>query len=300
MIRFLPAVAVVFGATSPVMAQEPGLADESDMPADTIQPEESQPEPDRISVDMGAGLVSEYVSRGIVFAKEPSLQPYVTVSLNLPAATGGAITHAGLFVGNWNSVKLGSIPPGKAGQLTRFYESDFYAGAKVELAGRWTISATYYRYTSLGKSFKGYNDLELIVGFDDGNLWNGAVPVRNFSLSPSLRLVQEAGRPGRPDALYVQPSLTPSFDLGPSDRPVHVAIPLVVGLSDTYYDNAQGGHETFGFFKTGLTLSLAPLPDKAPALNLSGGVDVWLLNDRVLNALRQHRVVGRIGIGWSF
>ncbi|MGE4305279.1 MAG: hypothetical protein AB7E24_14765 [Novosphingobium sp.] len=62
-----------------------------------------------MSVDVGAALGSKYMSRGIGFAEKPSLQPYLTVSLDLPTLEGGAITDARAFVGNWNNVKLGPV-----------------------------------------------------------------------------------------------------------------------------------------------------------------------------------------------
>lgn len=213
---------------------------------------------------------------------------------------GGPITDASVFVGNWNSIKLGSVPPGPAGKLTRFYESDFYAGAAVEIAERWTIAATYYRYESIGDSFDGYNDLELIVSFDDAPAWEGAIPLENFTMSPSLRLVQEAGRPGRRDALYIQPSLTPSLDARIGGKQVRIAVPLVVGLSDYYYDGLDGEKKTFGFFRTGLIVSGQPAPERAPALTVDGAVDVWFPNEQVANGLGDRKLVGRMGISWSF
>ncbi|KHK91102.1 TorF family putative porin [Novosphingobium malaysiense] len=297
--RFLPGIALAFGAFTPAMAQDTPPESSASPTPDPLVDEAEKPA-DRVSVDVGAALVSKYISRGIGFAEEASLQPYVTVSLSLPGLEGGAISGAKMFVGNWNNVKLGHVEATEAGQLTRFYENDFYVGGAVTVNDRWSVSATYYRYGSLSDSFDGYNDLELIVGFDDSGLWSGTVPLDNFSLSPSLRMVQEAGRPGRPDALYVQPSLSPSFDVGHPDRPVHVTMPLVVGLADTYYDDAQGGHPTFGFFRTGVSVSGQPFPNSAENVRVSGGVDVWMLNDKVVNGLGDSEVVGRIGVNWSF
>lgn len=294
-ILFLSAAAAAPGLALPAMAQE--VPDE--VPPERIAlPDESPDGGDLWSVTIGTGLVTEYISRGIMFAEEVSLQPYITVTRDLPEMEGGAITDASVFVGSWGNVKLGSIPPGPAGRLTRFYETDLYAGGSVELAERWNISAAYYRYESLGDSFEGYNDLELIVGFDDSAAWDD-MPLKNFSLSPSLRLVQEAGRPGRKDALYIQPSLTPSFDAEIAGAPVSIAIPLMIGLSDEYYDAVDGGLETFGFFRTGVTVSGQPAPNSAPSLTISGGLDLWVPNHDVASGLDQYDAVGKIGISWS-
>lgn len=255
---------------------------------------------DRLSVAVGAGLVTDYISRGVLFAGEASLQPYVTVTFALPELEGSVISDANAFVGSWSSVKLGSVPPGPSGRLNRFYETDLYAGAAVMLAEHWAVSATYYRYESLSDSFEGYNDLELVVSFDDSEWWEGAVPLDNFTLSPALRLVQEAGRPDREDALYVQPSVTPSFNVDIGQRRVRIGIPLIIGLSDDYYDGVDGEKKTFGFFRTGLTASGQPAPEDLPALNISGGVDLWVPNTHVASGLDKYDFVGNVSIAWSF
>lgn len=295
----LAAAPLFLWAAPPGVAQEvtPG---ESALPPEANASREVSRSRDRITVTAGAALVSEYISRGISFAEEPSLQPRVTISLDLPEATGGAIRDVQFFAGTWSSIKLGSVEPSEAGQLTRFYETDLYAGAAVGLGERWNVSAAYYRYESLSGSFDAYNDLELIIGFDDSRLWDNIISLDGFTLSPAVRLVQEAGRPGRPDALYVQPSLSPSFDLVHGKRSLRLTVPLVLGFSDEYYDNARGGHETFGFFRTGASISGQPFPDKAAGLEINGGMDVWLLNDGVVNGLGASELVARVGASWQF
>lgn len=295
--HWLLTLGCALGASGTAGAQEVEASEGS--PAASPPSDQAAPVESRLSISVGTGLVSEYVSRGILFAEEVSLQPYATVVFALPELEGGPITDASVFVGTWNNIKLGSVPLGQAGGLTRFYETDIYAGASVELEERWTVAATYYRYESLAGSFEGYNDLELTVGFDDAGAWDG-VPLKNFTLSPSLRLVQEAGRPGRKDALYVQPSITPSFDVSLGSKQVRIAMPLMIGLSDEYYDGVDGGKETFGFFRTGLTVSGQPAPEDVPALSLDGGFDLWVPNEEVVSGLEEYEIVGRVGISWGF
>lgn len=295
----LSVVVIAPFATVPASAQESEPQPSTEPILESALPDSDAPgENDRVSISVSAGAVTEYISRGVMFAEEVSFQPGVTVSLDVADDDGGLITDASVFVGSWASIKLGSVPPGPAGRLTRFYETDLYAGGVIQLDDRWNVSATYYRYESLGDSFTAYNDLELIAGYDDSGAWNG-VPLDNFSLSPSLRLVQEVGRPGREDALYIQPSLTPSFDTNIAGTPIHVAIPVMIGLSDEYYDGIDGGKETFGFFRTGLVLSGQPAPESLPGLTLSGGVDLWVPNSEVASGIDQYDLVGRIGLSWS-
>jgi hypothetical protein len=74
----------------------------------------------------------------------------------------------------------------------------------------------------------------------------------------------------------------------------------MIGVSDEYYDGADGEKKTFGFFRTGLTASGQPAPEALPALTVSGGFDLWVPNAEVASGLDGYDVVGRLGINWSF
>lgn len=293
-----PGLALLAGAL-PAAAQQAQAPSEGERPPATVAVEEP-PEPNRISASASATMVSRYISRGVAFSDRPSLQLSFRADVALPELTGGAVTDARVFVGSWNSLQHGNPGLGQpnSGTFSGWYETDLYAGAAVELRERWTVQAAFYRYESPSDSFAGYNDLELIVSFNDADFWEGRTPLANFSLSPRLRLAHEIGRPGRADAFYVQPSLTPSFDLGDPENPIRVAVPLVAGFSDDYFLDVHGGKQTFGFFRTGLTISGAPFP-AAPGVRLSGGFDLWLLNDRVASGLGDTEFVGRMA-SWRF
>lgn len=254
---------------------------------------------DRLSMAVGSDVVTEYISRGIMFSREVSLQPGATVTLALPELQGGPVTRASAFVGVWNSIKIGSPKRRSGDTLRRFFENDLYVGASMTLADQWTLSTTYYRYESFSDAFEGYDDFEFIVTFDDSRLWADSPALRNFRLTPSLRMVQESGRPGRKDALYIQPSITPSFDADLLGADVNVAVPIMVGLSDQYYDSTDGGYESFGFFRTGMLLSMNPAPQSVPGLMLKGGFDLWIPNAKAVSGLDKYDLVGRVGVTWS-
>ena len=257
--------------------------------------------PDRVSVNMGTSFVTQYISRGVSFSDQPSVQPYVTVQVALPELEGGAITDASVFVGSWNSIQFGEPGVGQAndGAIPGWYETDLYAGASVELDHRWTVSGTYYRYLSPADSFKGYNDLELIVSYDDTALWERTGLPNGFSLSPRVRMVQETGKPGGGDALYIEPRITVGMNVGDGDNPLHLAIPLAAGFSDTYYHAADGSTPAFGFFRTGVTLSGTPLPRTASSLRVSGGIDLWFPNGETLSGLDSTNIVAKLGLDWT-
>ena len=287
--------------SSAASGQDMRSAQGDERPPETMLPED-EGAVERVSVSAGVTAVGQYISRGVSFSDRPSLQPFVSVRVALPELTGGIVTNASVFLGNWNSVQ-GSKPglgQPNDGAVPGWYEADLYAGASIELDERWTVSGTYYRYVSPSASFPGYNDLELIVRFDDRSIWEGIVPLRGFRLSPSLRLTQEAGQPNRADALYVQPSLTVRFDLGDPRTPVSIAIPLVMGVSDSFYRDGRGGNPTFGYVRTGLTVAGKPFSQTDDAVTVNGGFDLWRLNGRVANGLNETEIVGRIGANWTW
>jgi hypothetical protein len=112
-------------------------------------------------------------------------------------------------------------------------------------------------------------------------------------------MVQGAGRPGRKDALYIQPSLTPSVRIGGPSSKVRLSVPLVLGFSDHYYQDAAGNDKTFGFFRTGLTLAGSDFLG-VTGLTATSGVDLWILDRKVASCLGGSELVGRVGLSMAF
>ncbi|WP_299309600.1 hypothetical protein [uncultured Croceicoccus sp.] len=290
-------------AGSPAFAQDIEAPDGDERPPEAVPPGAAKArtqDPDRVTWSVGATAVGKYISRGVAFSEEPSLQPFASARIALPELEGGALTVVTAFVGTWNSIQSGGPGLGQAndGPVPGWYEADIYTGVALTFRERFTVSLAWYRYISPADSFTDYDDFEMILRFDDTQFWKGRVPLDNFTLSPSLRMVQEEGQPLRDDALYVQPSLTPSFTVG-TEMPVTVSVPLMIGLSDSFYRGVDGGNPDFGFFRTGVTLAISPI-EAAPALSVNGGVDVWMLNDDVANGLDDNEFIGRIGARYSF
>lgn len=258
--------------------------------------------PDRVTFDTGARVVGKYISRGVAFSEEVSLQPYITLTVALPELSSETIGDVSWFAGNWNSFQRGGPGLGQEnrGDLSGWYEADFYTGFSGKIRERWNVSFAYYYYHSPAHSFKGYSDLEWIVSYDDSGLWDGIVPLRDFNLAPALRVTQEVGRPGRKDALYVQPSVTASFNLSRTDNPIWMRVPLILGFSDNYYDGNDGGNEAFGYFRTGLTIAGAPFNLGGNPFMIGGGLDFWVLNDKIANGLDDTELVWRFGFRWAF
>lgn len=302
--RALVTLMLMVTLAAPALAQEPAVPDGDERPPQAMVRAERPSRPSRFSVEAGASLVSQYISRGVAFSEKPSLQPYVSLSVALPELTGGSISEFNWFVGNWNSLQSGGPGLGQAnrGTLSGWYEADLYTGVSLGVRDRWKLALTYYYYHSPSHSFAGYSDVEAILSFDDSGHWEGVLPLSDFRLSPALRVTQEVNRPRRDDAFYIQPSLTPSFNIGREERPVRIRIPLVLGFSDDYYRGTRGGKVGFGYFRTGITIAGQPFAGSHidGTLTVSGGFDFWMLNDKVANGLNDNEIVGRIGIRWNF
>ncbi|MBI1181457.1 MAG: hypothetical protein GC201_12950 [Alphaproteobacteria bacterium] len=303
----LPLSLLVLAATAKAAGAQPIEVASDDVstagqrpPIAAVRPE--APKKPRITVDGGVDVVSEYISRGVAFSEKASVQPFLSVGIPLPNPAPGTLHGLRLVLGNWNSLQGGGPGLGQPnrGDLSGWYESDLYASLSADLGGGWHASFGYYHYLSPSHSFRSYDELEWVVSWDDTGRWDDLMPFDGFALNPRLRVTQELGRPGRSDALYIQPSITPSVTVGGPERPVTIGVPVVLGFSDDYYDAKAGGHPGFGYLRTGLSISVPLTGGGRSPLTLTGGVDVWLPNHKVASGLDGTTVVGRIGLRWGF
>lgn len=88
--HLLSTIAIAPFATGAAIAQESGPAATAEpIPPTVLQENEAPEEDDRNSISVGAGVVTEYISRGVMFAEEVSLQPSITISLDVADDDGG-------------------------------------------------------------------------------------------------------------------------------------------------------------------------------------------------------------------
>lgn len=260
------------------------------------------PQVKRFSVNVGADLVSRYVARGEAYANEPSFQPYVSVGIAVPELTNSWVKQVKLVFGNWDSLQSGSPGIGQRnfGTWKGWYESDLYGAATVTLKAGVSSSFAYYFFHSPAHSFADYGNLEWIVRYNDAPFWKDRVSLSGFALKPQLRITRDIGRPGGDNATYIQPSLTPSFNLQSGRHPLKLGIPLVFGFSDVYYHGIHGGHVSYGYFRTGVTLAKTLRKRGTQSWRVAGGVAVWFPNTKVANGLASTVAVARLGMSWDF
>ena len=259
----------------------------------------------RLHTYAGIDVVSMYVSRGLIYSDRVSLQPWVEVHLPLVRPEADGIDEIGWFAGNWNSIQPGSPVDGEAPtrqqeRLRDWYEADLYSGIRVAFAQRWTASLRYNYYTSPSDSFSDLHELDARLGYDDSEWWRTA---EGFATNPSIRLAKTTRNRAGPNPWYLQAGIRPGGQLAGLPWNMSLHVPLVFGFGADGQYQTPGKEHHFGFFQTGVAVSvpLDLLPKSAGDLNLSGGYDLIAVRDRELN-FRGDRTTGvaRIGVDYHF
>ena len=279
--------AVVFGVTSAsaqtastetAAAQGPAAA-----AAAAPAPAESAPAKN-YTVTTGLDFTSAYLFRGIRQHTGGTIaQPYGDV-----AYTTNGITFD---IGTWNSVHS-TAPAGN------YYERDYF-GSVTFTAGTLKPGLLYTSYTSPADSFATVKELAGTLAIDDSK--------SPFPLSPKIVLAFELGD-GQADAgtgkgTYLELGIRPTVKLAPKAT---LAIPVKTGLGlNDYYEGAAiglPGQDHFGYFDTGLSLSVPVATGKSGTLEVHGGFDLMFLGDtlKAFNLGDGFKPVTLVGFTYSY
>jgi hypothetical protein len=236
-------------------------------------PEASAPK--KVTVTTGVDFASAYFFRGIAQQSGGTIaQPYFDVGI----AVAKNVT---VNVGNWDSVHSATL----ASNGGHWYESDYY-GSVTFTAGKVKPGLLYTSYTSPADRFTTVKELAGVLAFDDSA---SAVPlspkfVLAFELSDQNDdLASTQADAGTQKGVYFEAGVKPAFKLAPKAT---LLIPVKLGLSfkDYYEGVGLGGPKTddkFGYFDTGLQLSVPAISGSGGALELHGGVDFLFLGDNL-------------------
>jgi hypothetical protein len=244
-----------------------------------------------ITGDIGINVVSQYVSRGVIFENQGGIvQPYADLYFKLYQGEG-FLNSISLNLGIWNSfhsrkTDAGAYTGFPGGDSTQnnsstrgWYEFDFTAGLSFTFAKNFTFTPSYYTFLSPNDGFSTFQGLNLALGYDTTDLIG-------FNLAPKAQVLFElenkAGT-GKDEGVYYEVSIAPSFEVGP----VTFTIPIVAGFgSNDFYGslNESDGvirDEAFGFFSAGITASynLAFIPECYGTWSVSAGYNYYLLGD---------------------
>lgn len=147
----------------------------------------------------------------------------------------------------------------------KLVEIDGYGGFTVGFMDRWALSAYPRQRVAIGKATPAFDgdvhSFDLILRYDD------ASEAFDWKLSPYFTMSFEyegqsdlISKSGDRNSLsiYVETGVRPQFELFRwNNRPVHLTVPLTMGLSlhDYYQDPATKDDDLFGFLELGLELS---------------------------------------------
>ncbi len=236
------------------------------------------------TITTGLDFTSAYLFRGIRQHSGGTIaQPYGDIAYTTKNVT--------FDFGTWNSVHS-TAPAGN------YYEQDWY-GSVVFATGKLKPGLLYTSYTSPADSFATVEELAGTLAVDDSK--------SPFPLSPKIVLAFELGS-GQADAgtgkgTYLELGVRPTVKLAPKAT---LAIPVKTGLGlHNYYEGvAVGlpGESHFGYFDTGLSLSVPVVTGKSGTLEVHGGFDLMFLGD-VLKEFNQgdgFRPVGLVGFTYTY
>lgn len=243
-------------------------------------PAEGAP-PKIYTVTTGLDFTSAYLFRGIRQHTGGTIaQPFADV--------GFALKHGiTANIGTWNSIH-------STAAAGRWYERDYY-GSLTFTAGKVKPGILYTSYTSPADSFATVQELAGVLAIDDST--------SAFPLSPKIVLAFELGD-GQADGggrkgTYLELGVRPTVKLAPKAT---LAIPVKTGLSAHNYYEGPTGDNRFGYFDTGLQLSVPVASGKSGTLEVHGGVDFMWLGDnlKLLNGNDGFKPVSLVGFTYTY
>ena len=240
-----------------------------------------------ITGDLGINVVSQYVSRGVIFENQAAIiQPYADLYFRLYDGEG-FLNKISLNLGIWNTfhsrkTDAGIVNGTPGSSSTRsWYEFDFTAGLSFTFAKNFVFTPSYYTFLSPNDGFSTFQGLNLALGYDTTDLIG-------FNLAPKVQVLFElenkAGT-GADEGVYYEVGITPSFPIGSTGLTISVPIAAGFGSNDFYGSlNTTTGNiddEAFGYFTAGVTASyaLAFIPECYGKWTASAGYSYYYLGD---------------------
>lgn len=255
-----------------------------------------------ISGDLGVNIVSQYVSRGVIFEDQGAiLQPYADLYFTVYEGDG-FLNSIKLNLGIWSSFHSNKTDAGLVsggGTSTRnWYEFDFTPGVSFTFAKNFTFTPTWLYYASPNDGFSTFQGLNFKLAYDDTDLLGA------FALHPFVQVLFElenkAGN-GADEGIYYEVGIAPSVPVGP----VTLTFPITAGFgSNDFYADDDG----LGFVSAGMTASYALgfIPESLGTWTVTGGVTYYYLNTGLddfnpgVRDSSEHEVVFSGGLGMVF
>ncbi len=267
------------------------------------EPGAEQPAP---TVELGLSTTNRYLYRGFLVEDEGAIvQTWVEV--HLPVLAGrGALEQLDLGATAWASLGTGPTGTGGDNDVPRaFSEVDWTLSATARLAGGWSFTAAcvWFRYPN--GSADPVQEATLAVAFDDAPRWSEAGRFRGFAPTAILGFEgQGQSDGGRHPGVYLGIGAAPRLSLSADPEGASLSFSVTAGFSlSSYYEDAAGRDETFGYVEGGPELEL-PLGGRegGPSFAVTLGVHVLLAGDhvRAFNATDEPEIVAFLAFRTSF
>jgi hypothetical protein len=227
-----------------------------------------------ITGDLGVTVVSEYISRGLVFENQGGIiQPYANLYFSLYEGDG-FLNSIRLNLGIWGSfhsrkTDAGLINGTGTDTAASWYEFDFTPGVTFTFLKNFQFTPSYYWFISPNDGFSTFQGINLKLAYDDTDLLGA------FALHPWVQVLFElenkAGN-GSDEGIYYEVGIAPGFPIGP----VSLTFPITAGFgSDEFYE----GDENFGFVSGGVTAAygLSFIPECYGTWTVTGGATYYYL-----------------------
>lgn len=262
----------------------------------------------RFSGIAAVDLKSDYISYGVVIQDQgATIQNLVSLRYsifdkvldNQPESKVNNVTG---FVSAWADFSTSDNLSSPSSSYKNFTELDLITGVSVTFADRYNLTALATTYNSPAGAFGQGAYLKTEFSYNDTGLL-----AKNFGIRPQLTLLYtipwDSNLGLNPDALLVEPGISPSYTFGASSSfPVTLSLPMRVGLGNKFYDG-----ETYGFFSVGpqVTFPINALSDDNVRtfvtlgytyINLGKTTTDFVLNSN--NSSNKH--LFNLGIGVSF
>jgi len=240
-----------------------------------------------ITGDLGVNVVSQYVSRGVIFENQGGIvEPYADLYFRLYKGDG-FLNKVQLNVGVWDSfhsrhTDQGLVSGSGTSSTPNWYESDFTAGISFTVLKNLTITPSYYTFMSPNDGFSTFQGLNLKVAYDDTDL------LKAFALHPYFQVLWEldnkAGT-GPSQGVYYEIGVAPGAAI-PGCKDLSFTVPLTVGLgTHNFYGRVDNRgnvtQDNFGYFSAGFNLSYAMsfVPKCFGAWTANAGVTYYYLGN---------------------
>lgn len=202
-------------------------------------------------------LKSDYISYGVVIQDQgATIQSLLSLRYSLfdkvldgqPESFVNNITG---FISTWADFSTDKNLSSPNSSYRNFTELDLITGVSFTFADRYNITTLATAYNSPAGAYGQGAYLKAELSYNDRGLIG-----KNFALLPQLTLLYtipwDSNLGLNPDALLVEPGITPSYTFGADTTfPVTLGLPMRVGLGNKFYDG-----ETYGFFSIGPQVTL--------------------------------------------